>query len=485
MGNVCGSDAPVCFAFLQKGTAKVGTPPPVPIQWCKAPVQLASEHACPEVASGVTAPDVGPFTESPASSGVSPNASKAKSTPPCVHSASTLDEADKLQGLGITAASMLDERAPPLSPTSKEVRGVASASRSQKKNLQDVLASRRAVVDTAGESFEGGGATVTVDAPRLPLLPIALLFPNQGSEVVGMMADAYNFPPAAALLKRAQAVLGYDLIEVCSDAQRLSLPQFSHVALYVAELVAAERLRAEQPEAVEQCSAVAGIGPGEYAALVVAGCLNFEEGLKLVKVRAEAMHAAAEAAPCNISMLHVVGLQTSQVRALCEEAIKGTGDGSVCGISSILLPDNCTCAGTDMAIARLKVLAESSPQTKRKIAAKFMQAAAGTSAFQSSFMIAAREQLLSALSEVELRPPRCSVFFNSNGTALRAGSKPDQIANFLAAQLTSTILWVPAVEQMIEDGIQDFFELGPGRQLRTMMQRINSERWRRTKCIAP
>merc|ERR1719316_497580 len=137
-----------------------------------------------------------------------------------------------------------------------------------------------------------------------------------------MMQDAHSFSAASALLKQAEAVLGYDVVEVCADEKRLNLPEYSHAALYVAELIAAERLRVEQPEAVERCSAVAGIGLGEFAALVIAGALDFEQGLKLVKLRAEAMHTAAEVAPGKLSMLHIIGIQTSQVRELCEEAVR-------------------------------------------------------------------------------------------------------------------------------------------------------------------
>jgi len=366
--------------------------------------------------------------------------------------------------------------------------------------LQGLLESRRAISDASnegGESFEVCGtgaegaicwvgqrcwAAGAVCTPRSTPLPIALLFPDEGSEVVGMLGDADSSPPTSALLmlKQAQAVLGYDLVEKCCDERLLMLPQYGHPALYLAELVAAERLRSEQPEAVERCSAVAGIGLGEFAALVVADSLDFEQGLKLVKLRAEVMQAAAEKATEKMSMLYVSGLQASQVHELCEKAVQATGNDSICEIAKILLPETCICAGSEKAILWLKVVAESS-ETDHKISAKFVD---GQGAFQTSLMNSARGQLRSALAEANLRPPRCSVFFNS-GLALPAGSDPEQIVEVLAGQLTSPILWLPAVEQMIQDGIDDFFELGPGRKLRTIMRRINSGKWRRTKCIAP
>eukprot|EP00746_Dinoflagellata_sp_MGD_P144231 gnl/MRDRNA2_/MRDRNA2_76983_c0_seq1.p1 gnl/MRDRNA2_/MRDRNA2_76983_c0~~gnl/MRDRNA2_/MRDRNA2_76983_c0_seq1.p1 ORF type:complete len:599 (+),score=127.75 gnl/MRDRNA2_/MRDRNA2_76983_c0_seq1:83-1879(+) len=378
-------------------------------------------------------------------------------------------------------------------------------------SFQSILKSRRAISDTTGEIFEDdekfkvghelafvgrssfgrtdinescqdAGATDTIQQADLP---IALLFPNQGSEVVGMLGDAQSFPPASALLNKANAVLGFDLAKICSDNALLTLPQHSHPALYVAELVAVERLRLQQPQAVERCSAVAGIGLGEFAALVVADALDFEAGLKLVRLRAEIMHAAAEKATGKLSMLCVVGIPTSRVSELCMEALIATGDDGICEIVSILMPETCTCAGSEKAIAWLKVMAERSTSTGRKISAKFLAPTNGEEAFQTSMMMSARHQLQAALSEVSLRPPRCSIYFNSTGLSLPAGSDPEHVIELLGAQLTSTILWLPAIEQMIKDGIGDFFELGPGRKLRTIMQRINSEKWRRTKCISP
>jgi [acyl-carrier-protein] S-malonyltransferase len=356
-------------------------------------------------------------------------------------------------------------------------------------DLQSILKSRRAISDTTCESFQGDNDTlvssgaVSQESAEADL-PIALLFPNQGSEVVGMLQDALSFPKAAALLNKAQAVLGFDLAKICSDHEFLKLPKHSHSALYVAELVAVERLRSQQPQAVERCSAVAGVGLGEFAALVVAGVLDFEQGLKLVQIRAETMHAAAEKATGRISMLCIVAIPTPRVRELCKEALIATGDG-ICEIVSVLMPDTCTCAGSEKAIAWLKVIAERSSSTSRKVSAKFLAPVNGQEVFQTSAMMSARDRLHSALSEVSLRPPRCSIYFNSTGRSLPAGSDPGQVIELIAAQLASTILWVPAIEQMIEDGIEDFFELGPGRKLRTIMQRINSEKWRRTKCISP
>merc|ERR1719387_1237500 len=145
-----------------------------------------------------------------------------------------------------------------------------------------------------------------------------------------MMDGASTFPPAERMLKQAQQVLGYDLLEVCANAEQLSKAHHSQVALYVSELVAAERLRCDCPEAIERCSAVAGIGVGEFAALTVAGMLDFEDGLALVKFRAEAMQAAAETASERVSMLVVSGLETSRVRELCEDARRIAGEGAVC-----------------------------------------------------------------------------------------------------------------------------------------------------------
>ena len=143
---------------------------------------------------------------------------------------------------------------------------------------------------------------------------IAFLFPGQGAQTVGMGRQAAEtLPPARRLYDRAAEVLGYDLAKLCFEgpAEELDSTVISQPALFVTSLAAIERLRDKAPDAVLACEATAGLSLGEYTALVFAGAMEFEDGLRLVAVRGEAMQEAADATPSG--MVSVLGLEPSQV----------------------------------------------------------------------------------------------------------------------------------------------------------------------------
>src|SRR5947208_4737852 len=125
----------------------------------------------------------------------------------------------------------------------------------------------------------------------------AFLFPGQGAQTVGMAgALCQSLPAAAELFQRAAAILGYDLLDVCTSgpAERLNATDVSQPAIYVASLAALESLKQSDPPAIESCAGAAGLSLGEYTALTFAGALSFEDGLRVVQKRGEAMQAAAE-----------------------------------------------------------------------------------------------------------------------------------------------------------------------------------------------
>lgn len=320
-------------------------------------------------------------------------------------------------------------------------------------------------------------------------LSIGLLFPNEGSSQLGMMKGVDSLPHVADLVARANAVLGYDVVQLCvqGPAAKLQQIKYSQPAMYVADLVAAERLCVDNPDALKRCRAVAGLGVGEFAALTVAGVWDMELGLEFVKLRAQAMEDVGESVS-GLSLLTITGLELEKVRELCEEAQRNSVEGAVCSIQSMLLPSGYICAGTEAAISRLKVMCESIDHGDGKgVSAKFLESAKGAAAFQTSLMEPVRQCLQSAMTEAiaKMRPPRCMVYFNSTGNAVPAGVDPACLVELLTSQITSTILWVPAVEMMISDGVEEFYELGPGRQLRSFMQRINTKSWRKTKSVQP
>lgn len=127
-----------------------------------------------------------------------------------------------------------------------------------------------------------------------PTLPIAMIFPGQGSQSVGMLKDVKGLPAVAAMFEQAKAILGYDLLEVITNGpeSKLTETQYCQPAMFVAGLAAIEKLKLEDPDVVAACRATAGLSLGEYTALTFAGALAFEDGLRLVKLRAEAMQEA-------------------------------------------------------------------------------------------------------------------------------------------------------------------------------------------------
>ncbi|MEW5315466.1 MAG: hypothetical protein WDW38_006892 [Sanguina aurantia] len=177
----------------------------------------------------------------------------------------------------------------------------------------------------------------------------AFLFPGQGSQAVGMLKEAQDIPAVKAMLETARRVLGYDLLAMCLNGPKEQLDDTRHSqpALYVAGLAAVELLRSRDPAALAQCTAVAGLSLGEYTALVFAGVMSFEDGLRVVKARAESMAAAAAANTQGRphGMLSIVGLLDEDVTALCTGALVGAAPGSVCQLANYLFPQGRVLSG--------------------------------------------------------------------------------------------------------------------------------------------
>lgn len=304
-------------------------------------------------------------------------------------------------------------------------------------------------------------------AQAMGSLPVALLFPGQGSQYVKMMGTVKDMPAVKEMLDKAANMLDFNLLELClkGPESELERTKACQPAMFVAGLAAMEKLRAEKPEKVERCQAVAGLSLGEYTALAVAGVFDFETGLKVVKLRGEAMQEAAEAS--QQAMLSVAGLDKDTLSKLCEESCEGPQD--VCQVANFLFPNGFSCAGTLAAIQRLEPKAK---ETEGCLQAKMLKTSGG---FHTRLMQPAREKLLEALQEAlpKMKPPRCDVYMNLTGKKIAAGTAPSEIVPLLADQLVNCVLWEPAVLGMIKDGVSEFYECGPMKQLKSMMKRID------------
>mmetsp|Transcript_16314 Transcript_16314/g.28568 ORF Transcript_16314/g.28568 Transcript_16314/m.28568 type:complete len:554 (+) Transcript_16314:56-1717(+) len=313
-----------------------------------------------------------------------------------------------------------------------------------------------------------------------PPLPVALLFPGQGSQYVGMLKDVKDKPAVKTMLNKAEAILGWDPLDVCLNGpeEKLSETRYCQPIMFLAGLAAVEVLREGKPECVDRPFAMAGLSLGEYTAIVAAGVLSFEDGLKLVKLRAEAMQEATNRVPQ--SMCSVAGLDRAKVDKLCEEA-KATDDhpDAECRVANFLFPSGFTCAGTKKAVDKLCQLA---------VAAKALQAKVikAGGAFHTSLMRPAQDELSRAIDDFaeKMSPPRCSIYFNLTGKRVKEGADPATFVELMKMQLTSEVMWEPTVKAMIMDGVKDFYEVGPLKQLKSMLKRIDADAFKRTENVS-
>ncbi|MEX2113781.1 MAG: ACP S-malonyltransferase [Pirellulales bacterium] len=288
---------------------------------------------------------------------------------------------------------------------------------------------------------------------------IAFLFPGQGAQSVGMGRQAAeNIPAARRLYERANDVLGFDLARLCFEgpAEELDSTVISQPALFVTSLAAIELLRSNAPDVVLSCQATAGLSLGEYTALVFAGALEFEDGLRLVQVRGEAMQEAADAAPSG--MVSVLGLEQAQVEALCQRAAQG----EVLQIANLLCPGNIVVSGTNAACERLAEMAPAAGAMKA-----MPLAVAG--AFHTPLMASAAERLGEALANAQFKRPSITVVSNVDG---RSHEEPESFRALLLEQLVSPVRWEDSMRYLLAAGYDQFYEVGPGRVLRGLLKRI-------------
>jgi [acyl-carrier-protein] S-malonyltransferase len=289
---------------------------------------------------------------------------------------------------------------------------------------------------------------------------IAFLFPGQGAQAVGMgRAVCSQVPAARALFDRAAEVLGYDLHKLCVEgpAEKLDSTVYSQPALFVCGLAALEQLKQNSPELVERCSATAGLSLGEYTALVFAGVMDFKTGLRVVQERGRAMQDAADAT--SSGMVSVLGMERDQVQKLVDEARSD----QTLEIANLLCPGNIVCSGETAACERLVTLATAAGAMK-----VIPLAVAG--AFHTPVMQPAVERLRTALANVPMTAPRIPVISNVDA---RPHSDPNEIRELLIQQVYSQVRWEDSMRYLLdEQGITQFYELGPGRVLCGLLKRI-------------
>lgn len=289
----------------------------------------------------------------------------------------------------------------------------------------------------------------------------AFLFPGQGAQAIGMGQKLVESLPAArSLFDAASGVLGYDLAELCFNgpAEKLDSTVYSQPALYVTSMAALEFLKANKPELVSGVTATAGLSLGEYTALVFADVMSFEDGLKLVQRRGEAMQAAADLVPSG--MVSLLGLTKEQIEELCEQA---RGEGEVLQIANLLCPGNIVVSGHKTACAKVAELATAAGAMKT-----IPLSVAG--AFHTPLMQPAADKLATALANVKMQSPRIPVVSNVDAAT---HSDPEEIRSLLLQQLVSPVRWEDSQRWLLGQGHTPFWEVGPGRVLRGLLKRID------------
>jgi [acyl-carrier-protein] S-malonyltransferase len=289
----------------------------------------------------------------------------------------------------------------------------------------------------------------------------AFLFPGQGAQTVGMGAEiARAFPAAARLFEQANNILGYELSKICFEgpAEQLNTTTISQPAIFVTSAAILEALRSHPGGNSIRADVTAGLSLGEYTALYAAGVMSFEDGLLLVQKRGQTMQAAANAT--KGAMISIIGLDDEKVRQICAEAADG----------EVLRPVNFNCPGQIVISG-----SEAACQRAEELAAKYGAINAVrlevAGAFHTEMMASAAKMLKQALSNCEISEPS-DIEIIANINAEYYGSA-EKIADGLIQQLTSPILWQKCMERLLADGVERFYEIGPGRVLTGLIRRIS------------
>lgn len=286
----------------------------------------------------------------------------------------------------------------------------------------------------------------------------AYVFPGQGSQFPGMGKGLYeNSAFAKKLFEQANEILGFRISDIMFSGTEADLKQtkVTQPAVFLHAVIAFKGVENNRPDMV------AGHSLGEFSALVANAVLSFEDGLELVLLRATAMQRACEATPSG--MAAILGLEDARAEAICKEIQKRTGE--------IVVPANYNCPGQLVISGTIKGIEQACIMMKEAGAKRALVLPVG-GAFHSPLMEPAREELQTAIEKTTFYNPTCPIYQN---IAARAVVNKDEIKKNLIDQLTGAVLWTQSVQAMITDGATRFTEIGPGKVLQGLIQKISKE----------
>jgi len=284
----------------------------------------------------------------------------------------------------------------------------------------------------------------------------AYVFPGQGAQYVGMGKSLYDRHPATRnLFERADEILGFQITKTMFEGtdEELRETRVTQPAVYLYSVAVAMSLGDDfRPDMV------GGHSLGEFSALTAAGCLNFEDGLRLVSARAHAMQKACQQKPGT--MAAIIGLDDATVEAACVEAAN----------VGIVVAANYNCPGQLVISGEMDAVGAAVEILKEKGAKRALMLPV-SGAFHSPLMLSAKEELEEAISKTVFHEPKCPVYQNFDG---KPHTDIDEIKKNLIAQLTGSVRWTEEVQNMISSGADWFMECGPGRALQGMLTKITS-----------
>ena len=284
----------------------------------------------------------------------------------------------------------------------------------------------------------------------------AFVFPGQGAQFVGMGKDLYeNNPVAKEMFDKANEILGFNITDLMFNGTDEDLRQtkVTQPAIFLHSVILAKTMGDDfNPDMV------AGHSLGEFSALVAAGALSFEDGLRLVSARAQAIQKACEKTPST--MAAVLALPDAKVEELCASVTEG-----------VVVPANYNCPG--------QIVISGSIEGVDAACAKMLEAGAKRAlklkvggAFHSPLMEPARAELADAIAHTDFHAPKCPVYQNVNA---EPQTDPETIKKNLIAQLTAPVRWTQTIQNMIAAGADTFVEVGPGAVLQGLVKKISSE----------
>ena len=282
----------------------------------------------------------------------------------------------------------------------------------------------------------------------------AFVFPGQGAQFSGMGKDLYDaYPEARTMMLRANEILGFSLTDIMFEGtdEELRQTRVTQPAIFLHSIVAGRLMTTLRPDMV------AGHSLGEFSALVAAEVLHWEDGLRLVSQRAQAMQEACEMQPST--MAAVLALADEKVVEVCEQ------------IDDVVVAANFNCPGQVVISGSISGVDLACKALKEAGAKRALKLPVG-GAFHSPLMQPAAQKLQDAIMATTFRTPICPVYQN---VSAKAETDKDTIQRQVLEQLTSPVRWTQSVQQMIADGATAFYEFGPGDVLKGLIRKINTE----------